>query len=1030
VASPGPGTLHNYLSGVAVVAANDVWAVGAYGSKGAYSTLIEHWDGSAWSIVPGPNGGPGGSFLKSVSAVSANDIWAVGEYTDGTGHWQAFTVHWNGTTWTVVPNPGTGPVHYYLRSVAAVSANDAWALGSYESAGTGLSRSLAMRWDGIAWSIIPTPNVGSSGNWLTGMAVLAPNDIWAIDNYETGPFEGRSQLVHWDGSAWSLGLSPYTGPESHFLGELAAISANDMWAVGARNSNGPHGQTLALHWDGVEWTTIPTPNLETAGNQLGAVLAVAANDVWAVGSAGERWPLIMHWNGTAWSVERGSTSPLSLTVLHDIAQVSPNDIWAVGTGNRNTLAEHYAYQCVSPTPTSTGTRTAATTTGTVTPAPTYATYTPVPTWTPRPTGTTSPTPTPNCIPEPTAQWRTISSPEVGYRSGLSGVAIVTADDVWAVGTYSERIGPGMSRANALALHWDGTSWSQAYMPNPGTLSNDLAAVEALSADNVWAVGRFRDRGSETLRAYIMHWDGTSWAVVPSPDPGNSESTLSGIAAISPNDMWAVGTVAQDTTLTEHWDGTQWSIVPSPNMGVHSELNSVSGTASNDVWAVGFCHFGSAGPKTLALHWDGSEWSVVPTVNPNPSAADTFKAVIALAPDDAWAVGDYQDPDRKGYSTLIEHWDGVSWSVVPSPNGSEINYLWAAAGISANDVWAVGIQYNGVGPIRTLLEHWDGAQWTLVPSPNGQSQESHLTSIVGLTATEVWSVGQDGLYSLPIVPLILHYSRACAPVTVSPTTTATAITTASVTASAIATSTSTAAATVTATATASVAATATRSSTPGVTMTPTVPAPMVTWSPTPTLQAGLTCTPTSSPTQCVAAFTDVNSSDYFYQAVTYLACNRAVSGYADGTFRPYNNTTRGQLSKIVVHAESWTVDTTGGPHFSDVPDANPLYAYIETAYNRGIISGYSDGTFRWGSNVTRGQLCKIIVGAEEWEIDLAGAPHFNDVPSTHPFYGYIETAYSHQIISGYADGSFRPGNDATRGQIAKIVYNAILWLPGR
>ncbi len=90
----------------------------------------------------------------------------------------------------------------------------------------------------------------------------------------------------------------------------------------------------------------------------------------------------------------------------------------------------------------------------------------------------------------------------------------------------------------------------------------------------------------------------------------------------------------------------------------------------------------------------------------------------------------------------------------------------------------------------------------------------------------------------------------------------------------------------------------------------------------------------------------------------------------------------------------------------------------------MISGYADVTFRWGNNVTRAQLCKIVVLAGGWELDTHGGPHFSDVPTSDPFYSYIETAYNHQIISGYSDGTFRPGSNATRGQISKIVYNAV------
>jgi hypothetical protein len=164
------------------------------------------------------------------------------------------------------------------------------------------------------------------------------------------------------------------------------------------------------------------------------------------------------------------------------------------------------------------------------------------------------------------------------------------------------------------------------------------------------------------------------------------------------------------------------------------------------------------------------------------------------------------------------------------------------------------------------------------------------------------------------------------------------------------------------------------------------------------------------------FSDVQPSDYFYIPVQYLYCAGVISGYADNTFRPYNNTTRGQLSKIVVLAQGWALNCPIPGHFSDVPPDNPFFCYIESAYGRGIISGYADGTFRPGNNVTRGQLCKIIVLAEAWAEDCPQPGHFSDVPPDNPFFCYIETAYSHQIISGYADGTFRPGNNATRGQI--------------
>jgi hypothetical protein len=159
-------------------------------------------------------------------------------------------------------------------------------------------------------------------------------------------------------------------------------------------------------------------------------------------------------------------------------------------------------------------------------------------------------------------------------------------------------------------------------------------------------------------------------------------------------------------------------------------------------------------------------------------------------------------------------------------------------------------------------------------------------------------------------------------------------------------------------------------------------------------------------------------------VRYLFCAGAISGYSDNTFRPYNNTTRGQLTKIVVLAEGWGISAPESPTFSDVPRDHPFFEFIETTYDRGILSGYSDGTFRPFYNVTRGQLTKMVVEAQGWGLYSPPSPTFEDVPLDHPFYAYIETAYRHGIISGYGDGTFRPFNDATRGQISKIVHLAV------
>ena len=191
---------------------------------------------------------------------------------------------------------------------------------------------------------------------------------------------------------------------------------------------------------------------------------------------------------------------------------------------------------------------------------------------------------------------------------------------------------------------------------------------------------------------------------------------------------------------------------------------------------------------------------------------------------------------------------------------------------------------------------------------------------------------------------------------------------------------------------------------------------------PTLTATVTLTP------CTISFTDVHPSDYFYNDVRCLYCLGAISGYADGYFRPYNNTTRGQMTKIVVLALRIPITTPTGTAttFPDVPRGSTFFDYIETAAHFGIVTGYGDGPSRPNADVTRGQLSKIDVIAASytfnWQILNPATATFSDVPRGSTFYTYIETAACHGIISGYADGTFRPDNFAIRAQIAKIVCN--------
>jgi hypothetical protein len=632
----------------------------------------------------------------------------------------------------------------------------------------------------------------------------------------------------------------------------------------------------------------------------------------------------------------------------------------------------------------------------------------------------SPAPTQGCGPA----WRVVGSPNSGsVDNDIYGVAALSATDIWAVGS---------AVSQTLTMHWDGVQWSVVPSPSQGT----LYGVAAISSANVWAAG-YIGTFPGPYQSVIEHWDGTQWSVVPSPNPQLGAQLLS-ISGVSAGDIWAVGQFYVNNvhqTLTIHWDGTQWSVVPSPNAAPNSELAGVAALSTGNVWAVGGYINSLRRYVPMIEHWDGTQWSIVSS----PDLQGYLFSVSGSAAGDVWAAGYL---NNGAIHTLIEHWDGSQWAQIDSPNPGPVeNFAYGVAALSTMDAWAVG---SGNG---TLAMHWDGAQWSVVPSPNVNGGGS-FSAVAALSPTNIWAVGDYYDNSVYRTLAEQYSSPACATVTPTATNTApatntgtptgtttqtatptaTGITVPSATRTPIPVSTGTATGTTTQVATPTASNTVVSSATRTSTAT-TTQAATATGSPTTT---AVTATGTTTPTPCAIGFSDVQPSDFFYEPVRYLYCHGAISGYADGTFKPYNNTTRGQLSKIVVLAQGWTIYTPPSPTFQDVPFSHTFYQYVETAYSHAIISGYNCGAgcleFRPGNNVTRGQLCKIVVRAQGWTIYTPPAPTFNDVPSTDAFFGYVETAYSHSIISGYSCGAgcleFRPGNNATRGQICKIVYNAV------
>lgn len=195
----------------------------------------------------------------------------------------------------------------------------------------------------------------------------------------------------------------------------------------------------------------------------------------------------------------------------------------------------------------------------------------------------------------------------------------------------------------------------------------------------------------------------------------------------------------------------WAIVPSPNNeGTGAQINALNGVAcasATECWAVGSFTAPNNSLQTLIERWDGTSWSRVNSPNTSPNVSEQLLSVTCVSPAECWAVGDtHLIGDVSGGSlTFIELWDGSTWTIIdaPSPNyyESELNGVACAA---ADVCWAVG---KADGPPRlgrgapvTLIEQWDGVEWQIVASPN-PLDGSFLNAVTCATSDDCWAVGQ-------------------------------------------------------------------------------------------------------------------------------------------------------------------------------------------------------------------------------------------------------------------------------------------------
>ena len=549
VAHPHPAkSKSGYFVGVACASSTDCFAVGT-SYDGSYShPLTEHWDGTAWSIVTSlDRTSTSQPTLNSVSCPGAQSCFAVGSVEVYPSQvTKTLIERWNGSKWSIVASPNVaGATERSLADVSCPTTTSCFAVGS---SGT---TALIQRWNGATWSIVGSPASVPTSGGLNGVACKFSTSCVAVG---TGPtVTGPAVIERWNGTRWTLESNPLPMPPSSSLSGVSC-RAETCFAVGQYTNSKGSTVTLVERPDASGWSLVPSPNAPGATqNGLASVSCASATSCFAVGSSSTASSatktLIERWNGSKWLVVPSpNASGATHNGLASVSCTSVTNCFAVGSFDKGsspkTLIERWN-----------GAK-----------------------W--------SVVPSPNRAP----------SPHIKSRSSrLEGVSCATATSCFAVGEdVNDTTGPFRLPNNTLVERWNGSAWSIVSSPNPGKDLNLFHAVSCPSPNTCFAVGEFYTFavGQLPSQSLVARWNGTAWTRVVNAGPNPaSANPLNGISCSSPTSCFAVGNAlsSQWSTYVKALAGASWSNVPSPNAedGSDSHLQAVSCPSESRCYAVGY-----------------------------------------------------------------------------------------------------------------------------------------------------------------------------------------------------------------------------------------------------------------------------------------------------------------------------------------------------------------------------------------------------------------------------------------------------------
>ena len=176
----------------------------------------------------------------------------------------------------------------------------------------------------------------------------------------------------------------------------------------------------------------------------------------------------------------------------------------------------------------------------------------------------------------------------------------------------------------------------------------------------------------------------------------------------------------------------------------------------------------------------------------------------------------------------------------------------------------------------------------------------------------------------------------------------------------------------------------------------------------------------------ASFSDIARGNWYNKPLALMVEQGLINGYTDGTIRPENPISRGEVVTILDRYVDWSDGSLhGAVNFNDVPEQYFAFEAIHRAGKQGVVEGFSDGTFRPDQNIVRRDAAVILDRVFDYEI------HGDPVTETFPdvslsaYYGTaVMNLVSAEVATGYSDGTFRPGRTITRAEFAAFIQRTM------